>query len=62
VNELQPGPPGCVCHPYVVMVLCESHELISPKLKRLVFSQEYVICYEIGFSLDLDFGYVMKLI
>ena len=35
-------------------VLCMSHEFISPKLKRLAFSQEYVIYYEIGFGLDLD--------
>ena len=44
------------------MILCVNHELISSKLKRLAFSQEYVICYEIGFGLDLDFGYVMKLV
>jgi len=33
------GPPRCVCHPCVVMFLGVSHELISPKLKRLAFSQ-----------------------
>ena len=58
------------------MVLCVSHELISPKLKILAFSQEYVIGYEIGFGIGfelwicyrislawfwiLDFGYDMK--
>jgi len=47
-------PPGCVCHPYVVMVLWGSHALNFPKLKRLPFSHEYVTCYEISFGLDLD--------
>ena len=61
------GPPGCVCHPCVVMVLCVSHELNSPKLKVL-YSVKNVWCvvqlvlawifglwiwYGIGFRLDL---------
>ena len=33
------------------MVLCVSHQLISSKLKRFAFSQEYVIGYEIGFAI-----------
>ena len=51
-----------------------NHDLISPKLKRLAFSQEYVIryeigfgigfgfwiCYEIGFGFDLDLGLDLK--
>ena len=54
------GPPGHICHPCVVIVLCVSHVVISPKLKRLAFSQKYVICYEIRFGLDLDLDLDLK--
>ena len=39
-----------------------SQELISLKLKSFAFSQEYVICHEISFGLDLDFEYAMQLV